>query len=64
MKKKYATPKVEMMEFDYSDTITASHGNAYQLYVDKHGGCQDTPTDRWFVMENDNTESCMKEIFY
>lgn len=50
MKKEYAAPKAERMEFNYSETVTASNGNSWQKYIDKTSGtCQDTPTDEWWV---------------
>ena len=47
MKKDYTTPKAEKMEFDYSDTVSASSGHKYRLYTDKYFGCRETETDIW-----------------
>ena len=62
MKKAYVSPKAEKMVFDYTETVIASSGNAYQLYVDGYTGCRETPTDQWYVMENDTDGSCMKML--
>ena len=48
MKKAYVTPKAEKIEFDYSDTVTASNGHKYRKYVDNYAGCRETATDEWF----------------
>ena len=56
MKKEYESPKAEKMEFNYSETVTASSGHKYQLYVDGHTGCRDTPTDKW--VNGDMNSSC------
>ena len=49
MKKEYEVPKVEKLEFDYSDAVTASSctGGAFQLYVDGYEKCRETPTGQW-----------------
>ena len=47
MKKDYVTPKAEKMEFNYSDTVTASSGHKYRLYTDGYFGCRETETDIW-----------------
>ena len=49
MKKTYETPKVEKMEFDYSDTVVASKctGSIYREYDDSYTGCKETETDNW-----------------
>ena len=64
MKQDYGTPKAEKMEFDYSETITASgaSGHAYQKYIDAAYGCQTTPTGEWYDMVNDSDGSCMVRI--
>ncbi|MBR6185635.1 MAG: hypothetical protein IKQ41_05175 [Clostridia bacterium] len=62
MKKTYETPNAEIMEFDYTDTITASSGRAYQRYIDGHYACNDTPTGEWYGYVNDTTGPCWKRI--
>lgn len=47
MKKDYVTPKAEKIEFNYSDTVTASSGHKYRLYTDTYFGCRETETDIW-----------------
>lgn len=48
MKRKYETPQVEKIEFDYSDVVTASgQGHKYRLYTDSYYACRETPTDIW-----------------
>ena len=49
MKKDYAAPRVEKMDFDYSDKVTASDGGMYREYIHNHEGCNDTPTNNWFL---------------
>ena len=41
MKKEYNTPKAEKLEFDYSDTVTASNSN----------GLTDQATTAWWKCE-------------
>ena len=62
MKQAYETPKAEMMEFDYSETITASMGNSYQEYVNTYTGCKETPTGEWYAMKNDSDASCLVHL--
>ena len=46
--KEYTTPKAEKLEFNYSDTVTASgQGHKYRLYTDNYYGCRTTETDIW-----------------
>lgn len=47
MKKAYEAPKAELMEYDYSDTVTASSGHKYRLYTNSYYGCREVPTDTW-----------------
>ena len=49
MKKKYETPQVEKIEFDYSETIVASEGQAYQRYTHDGEGCNEHATGEWYV---------------
>ena len=61
MKKKYETPQVEKMEFDYSETVVASTiGYSYQLYTDKYEGCQITPTGKWYTGLVGDQAGCKK----
>ena len=48
MKKTYEAPKAEKLEFDYTDTVTAS-GLELQEYVNGYKGCNETATDNWFL---------------
>lgn len=47
MKKEYESPKMEAMEIDYKDTVTASNGGVYRLYTDGYKGCREKETDEW-----------------
>lgn len=50
MKKEYNAPKVEKIEFEYSETVVASGngcGGMYELYVDGYDNCNTTPTGQW-----------------
>lgn len=60
MKKKYETPKVEKMEFDYAESVVASGSWASEFYIDKTGvGCHDTATGRFFIGDgNPYTGTC------
>ena len=50
MKKEYLAPRADKMEFEYSEAITAStSGKSYQEFINGEYGCDDTPTDNWFV---------------
>ena len=50
MKKEYVTPRADKMEFNYTENVTAS-GSGFTLreYVQGYKGCNQTPTDNWFV---------------
>ena len=46
--KNYETPKAEKLEFDYTETVTASNsGHKYRLYTDGYFGCREVATDTW-----------------
>ncbi len=45
MKKAYEAPKAEKLEFNYSETVTASSGHKYLMYVDNYSGCNKSPSD-------------------
>ena len=62
MKKEYETPRVEKMEFNYSETVVASQGHAYRLYTDNYFGCRTKPTDDYIVGDVDVTVSTCKVI--
>ena len=49
MKRKYVAPQVQKLEFNYSNTVTASNtpGHKYRLYTDGYFGCRETETDIW-----------------
>ena len=49
MKKQYEEPKVERLNFNYEEQVTASNnsGGIYQRYTDQYYGCHETPTDDW-----------------
>lgn len=50
MKKEYETPRADKMEFDYSETVTASgFGDSYQEYIHFYTGCNEDATGNWFV---------------
>ena len=49
MKKKYEAPQVEKIEFDYSETVVASEGRAYELYTQNYDGCNDYATGQFYV---------------
>lgn len=51
MKKEYETPRADKMEFDYSETVTASGQSGWSLreYINGYTGCRETATDNWFV---------------
>ncbi|MBR6165922.1 MAG: hypothetical protein IKQ45_08365 [Clostridia bacterium] len=59
MKKEYEAPKAEIVQFNYTETVLASKGNAYQLYVDKYYACNDSATNKWYNGNFD--ESCRIE---
>lgn len=62
MKKEYETPRVEKMEFNYSETVVASQGHSYRLYTDKPYGCHATPTDDYIVGDADITNPVCKVV--
>ena len=50
MKKEYKAPKVEKIEFEYSETVVASGtgcGGEYLLYINGYDKCHETPTQEW-----------------
>ncbi|MBR5179715.1 MAG: hypothetical protein IKW90_13075 [Lachnospiraceae bacterium] len=50
MKKKYEIPKVEKIEFDYSETVVASpqcKGGITISYEDSVYGCDSTPVKKY-----------------
>lgn len=62
MKKKYETPQVERIEFDYSETVVASEGKAYQLYTQGYYGCNDYATGIYYVGKVDgDTDGCKQK---
>ena len=61
MKKAYEIPKAEKVEFDYSETVTASSGHAYLLYTDKYTGCHETKSDPEVWVKGDADTSCAFE---
>ena len=62
MKKEYETPRVEKMEFDYSETVVASQGHAYRLYTNGFFGCHETPTDDYIVGDADVASPTCKVV--
>ena len=59
MKKEYTIPMAEKLEFNYSETITASgHGSASWLHTDNYNNCHDTPSDPPIWIAGDSDESC------
>ena len=47
MKKAYAAPVAEKLDFNYQDTVVASSGHKYRLYTDGYFACRETETDIW-----------------
>ena len=51
MKKVYETPKAEKLDFDYTETVTASQGGCsggiYRMFVENYTNCRETSTEVW-----------------
>ena len=52
MKKQYETPKAEKLDFDYTDTVTASDGKKcsggiYRMYTHGYDNCREKETEVW-----------------
>ena len=52
MKKEYKSPKAEKLEFDYTETVTASNGKKcsggiYRMFVEKYSNCKEKETEVW-----------------
>ena len=52
MKKMYEAPKAEKLEFDYTETVTASggqkcSGGIYRMFIEKYENCREKSTDVW-----------------
>ena len=62
MKKKYETPQVEKIEFDYSETVAASTGYILRKYTDKYYKCKETETDVWIFGDTEKMESCIEKL--
>ena len=58
MKKAYEAPKAEKLEFDYSETVTASSGHKYLKYVDNYSGCNENPSNPPVWVDGDMDSSC------
>ena len=51
MKKTYAAPRADRMEFNYTDNVVASgtQGCTFQEYIHTYNGCREDPTDNWYI---------------
>lgn len=62
MKKAYVNPKAEKLEFDYSETVTASDGHLYLLYTDQSGSdCHTKESDPQVWVTGELDISCKWE---
>ena len=62
MKKKYETPQVEKIEFDYSETVVASNGYILRLYTQYRHQCNDKAEDVWIYGDQYPAESCIEKL--
>lgn len=51
MKKEYVTPRVDRMEFNYTENVVAGSSQGFTLreYVQDYKGCNKVETDNWFL---------------
>ena len=58
MKKEYTIPKAEKLEFNYTDTVTASFGNAMRWWTEKGEKCHEKESDPPIWIYGNSDLSC------
>ncbi len=58
MKKEYKIPMAEKLEFNYTDTVTASSGNAMRWWTDGYDKCHETESDPAIWIYGNSDLSC------